>query len=56
VLFPPKMTHSSFDFYSDVADPLREFLMQHKFNFYEPNQKGPIVPDTLFQCPDKYPF
>ena len=46
------MTHSNFDFYSDLADPLREFLMGQGFNFYEPHQKGPVIPDSLFQCPE----
>jgi hypothetical protein len=45
------MTHSSFDFYSDLADPLREFLMQDSFSFYEQGQNGPIVSDALFQIP-----
>lgn len=56
VVVPADMTHSYFDFYSDLADPLREFLMQNRFNFYEPNQKGPVIPDYLFQCPEDYRF
>jgi hypothetical protein len=51
VLISPEMTHSTFDFYSDLADPLREFLMPNHFNFYEPNQQGPVVPDAYFQFP-----
>lgn len=50
------MTHSAFDFYSDLADPLRDFLMQDDFNFYEQGQNGPIVSDALFQIPEKFPF
>jgi hypothetical protein len=50
---PQDMTHSQFDFYSDLADPLREFLMHNHFNFYEPNQRGPSISDTLFQIPEK---
>ena len=48
------MTHSSFDFYSDLADPLREFLMKNGFNFYEGKQMGPLIPDILFQLPEKF--
>jgi hypothetical protein len=52
VVISPEMTHSTFDFYSDLADPLREFLMHNHFNFYEPNQQGPILPDSYFQFPE----
>jgi hypothetical protein len=52
VLTPAEMTHAEFDFYSDLADPLREFLMHNHFNFYEPNQQGPTVPDNYFQFPE----
>lgn len=31
---PEKMTHSSFDYYQDLIDPLREFLMEEGVNFY----------------------
>jgi hypothetical protein len=48
------MTHANFDFYTDLADPLREFLMHHHFNFYEPNQRGPQLSDLLFRCPEDF--
>lgn len=48
------MTHSYFDFYTDLADPLRDFLMANHFHFYEPNQQGPILPDSLFQPPGQF--
>lgn len=48
---PEDMTHSNFDFYTDLLDPLREFLMAHGFNFYEAGQEGPVVPDWLFKQP-----
>ena len=51
---PKEMTHSNLDFYSDLADPLREFLMCNGFSFYEPHQEGPQVPDGLFQCPPNF--
>jgi hypothetical protein len=51
-MISPDMTHSTFDFYSDLADPLREFLMNNHFSFYEPNQQGPILPDSYFQFPE----
>ena len=50
------MTHSTFDFYSDLADPLREFLMARGFNFYDSGQKGPQIQDSLFQFPDNFQF
>lgn len=50
------MTHSSFDFYTDLIDPLREFLAEEGINFYEQNMKGPILGDELFQFPDGYKF
>lgn len=51
MFYPVKMSHSGFDFYSDIADPLREFLMRNKFNFYEGNQGGPVISDELFKWP-----
>lgn len=45
VIYSPNMTHSDFDFYTDLADPLREFLMENGFNLYESKQEGPTIPD-----------
>jgi hypothetical protein len=39
------MTHSAFDYYSDLSDPLREFLMEEGINFYKQDMKGPQIPD-----------
>jgi hypothetical protein len=50
------MTHSNFDFYSDLAEPLREFLMAQGFAFYQPQQKGPVLPDHLFELPPQFHF
>ena len=36
------MSHSSFDYYSDLIDPFRDFLIEEVgMNFYEQNMKGP---------------
>lgn len=35
------MTHSAFDYYTDLTDPLREFLMEKDINFYKQDMKGP---------------
>ena len=46
------MTHSQFDYYTDLSDPLREFLMEEGLNFYKQGMNGPQVPDELFKCPE----
>ena len=46
------MTHTTLDYYSDLIDPLREFLMEEGINFYEQNMKGPVVPEHLFERPE----
>ena len=48
------MTHSNFDFYEDLLDPLREFLMSQGLNFYETDQGGPVVADWLFKQPEGF--
>ena len=45
------MSHTSLDYYGDLIDPLREFLMSEGVNFYEQNMKGPTVADYLFERP-----
>lgn len=37
------MTHIQFDYYSDLVDPLREFLQELGVNFYEQNMMGPSI-------------
>lgn len=44
LITPENMTHSAFDYYSDLVDPLREFLLGEGLNFYEQNMKGPTIP------------
>ena len=39
------MTHSSFDYYADLSDPLRDFLMEEGLNFYKQGMKGPQLAD-----------
>ena len=39
------MSHGAFDYYIDLTDPLREFLMEKGINFYKQGMKGPQVPD-----------
>ena len=55
-IYAPNMTHSDFDFYTDLGDPLREFLMENRFNFYEPKQEGPQIADSLFEKPARFNF
>jgi hypothetical protein len=43
--FPSKMTHGAFDYYIDLTDPLREFLMEKGINFYKQGMEGPQIPD-----------
>ena len=39
------MSHSSFDYYTDLIEPLRDFLMEETgMNFYEQNMNGPELP------------
>jgi hypothetical protein len=50
------MTHATFDYYSDLIDPLRDFLQDEEINFYEQNMKGPEVPEEYFKCPENFKF
>lgn len=34
LITPESMTHSTFDYYSDLVEPLREFLQGEGVNFY----------------------
>lgn len=49
--FPKDMTHSVFDYYSDFSEPLREFLLQNKINFYSKYANGPELPSHLYKNP-----
>lgn len=51
LITPESMTHSTFDYYSDLVDPLREFLQGEGVNFYEQQMKGPVISEELFKCP-----
>jgi hypothetical protein len=53
-IFPSKMTHSQFDYYTDLSDPLREFLMEHGVHFYKQGMNGPQISDDLFKCPEGF--
>jgi hypothetical protein len=50
------MTHASFDYYTDLIDPLREFLQAEGVNFYEQYMQGPTLPEQLFKCPLNFKF
>ena len=46
------MSHSQFDYYTDLSDPLREFLMELGVYFYKQGMNGPQVSEDLFKCPE----
>lgn len=51
VRLPSKMSHASFDYYTDLSNPLREFLLRLRINLYDQNMNGPEMPSHLFKNP-----
>ena len=51
VKLPKEMSHSSFNYYEDFSDPLREFLLELGINFYSQCGSGPEMPAHLFRNP-----
>jgi hypothetical protein len=46
-----KMTHSTFDYYTDLSNPLREFLLELGLHLYDQGMNGPEMPSYLFKHP-----
>jgi pimeloyl-ACP methyl ester carboxylesterase len=43
-VYPPNMEHDAFDYYQDVSEPMRKFLLDNNFQLYRQNMKGPVIP------------